>query len=39
MAYRKKMSSSHSKKNFRRNTAQKKINHIPTRGVRGGIRL
>lgn len=39
MAYRKAMSRSHSKKNFRRNNTQKKINHVATRGMRGGIRL
>lgn len=39
MAYRKSMGAKHSRKNFRKNTTSKKINHIQGRGMRGGIRL
>lgn len=37
MAYRKSMSRSGSRKNFRRNTPSRKVNH--KMGSRGGIRL
>lgn len=39
MKYRKSMSRSGSNKNFKRNLASKKINHVQARGMRGGIRL
>lgn len=39
MAYRKSMGRGRSRRNFQRNNSSKKINHIPTRGMRGGIRL
>lgn len=36
---RKQLSRSQSKRTFRRGTAVKKVNHQPTMGRRGGIRL
>ncbi|QXP08584.1 MAG: hypothetical protein [Arizlama microvirus] len=39
MSYRSKMSSSGSKKNFKKNAGTKKINHGSPRIMRGGIRL
>lgn len=39
MAYRKQMSRSNSKRTFARGRGTKKINHVQTMGMRGGIRL